>query len=137
MATLYRTDGRMEELQPANGVNWSLEELQTLVGGYIEVTRTVDGRFLVLDEEGKLKRKDLNIFATRLYVYGRHDPIVGDAVVIDTRLEINGPDEEEESSCPTMGSGGVHTDSYYDDGICQTCGAKKKLPIAAEEEDDG
>ena len=92
---LLRADGSAEMLQPTNGVNWQLAELQTLVGGYIEVGRTIDGKYLVLDEEGKLKRKPLNIAATRLYQYGRHDPIVGDAVVIDTFLEMNGPEEED------------------------------------------
>jgi hypothetical protein len=98
MATFLRASGESETLSPANGVNWSLAELQTLVGGYIEVGRTVDGRYLILDEEGKLehKRKPLNIAATRLYQYGRHDPIVGDVVIIDTKLEMNGPDEEEQ-----------------------------------------
>ena len=97
MATLYRTDGRTRELTPANGVNWSLPELQKLVGGYIEVVPTLDGKYMVIDEEGKLehKHKELNYHATRLYKYGRHDPIVGDAVVIDTFLEMNGPEEEE------------------------------------------
>jgi hypothetical protein len=95
MAMLLRADGSAEMLQPPNGVNWQLAELQTLVGGYIEVGRTIDGKYLVLDEEGKLKRKPLNIAATRLYQYGRHDPIVGDAVVIDTFLEMNGPEEED------------------------------------------
>lgn len=96
MATLLRSDGTAEELRPPNGVNWQLAELQTLVGGYIEVTATVDGKYLVLDEEGKLKHKPLNRAATLIYKYGRHDPIVGDAVVIDTKLEMNGPDEEEQ-----------------------------------------
>jgi hypothetical protein len=96
MATFLRSTGESEVLFPANGVFWSLEELQTLVGGYIEVARTVDGRFLVLDEEGKCehKQKPLNIAATRLYQHGRVDPIVGDVVIIDTKLEMNGPDEE-------------------------------------------
>ncbi len=96
MATLLRSDGTMETLQPSNGVHWNVTELQTLVGGYIEVVSTIDGKYLVLDEEGKLKHKPLNIAATRIYKYGRRDAIVGDAVVIDTRLEMNGPDEEEE-----------------------------------------
>jgi hypothetical protein len=96
MATLLRVDGRAETLQPTNGVHWNLTELQTLVGGYIEVARTIDGKYLLLDEEGKRKRKPLNIAATRIYVHGRRDVIVGDAVVIDTLLEMNGPDEEEE-----------------------------------------
>jgi hypothetical protein len=97
MATLLRADGSAEEsLLPSNGVNWNLSELQNLVGGYIEVLKTTDGKFLVVDEEGKLKRKALNIAATRIYQHGRRDPVAGDAVVIDTRLEMNGPDEEEE-----------------------------------------
>jgi hypothetical protein len=96
MATLYRTDGTTEVLTPPNGVNWSLKELQTLVGGYIELTRTIDGRSLIVDDEGKLKGKPLNIAATKLYVYGRHDPIVGDALIVDTHLEMNGPEEDPE-----------------------------------------
>jgi hypothetical protein len=96
MATLLRSDGTTEILTPPNGVNWGLEELQTLVGGYIEVRYTTEGRYLVIDDEGKLKRKPLNIAATRLYVHGRRDVIAGDAVLIDTKLEMNGPDEEEE-----------------------------------------
>ena len=95
MATFLRTDGTTETLQPPNGINWNLEELQTLVGGYIEVTSTIDGKYLVLDEEGKLKHKPLNRAATMIYKHGRRDPIVGDAIVIDTRLEMNGPEEEE------------------------------------------
>jgi hypothetical protein len=96
MAMLLRADGSAEMLQPPNGVNWNIVELQTLVGGFIEVRGTIDGKFLVIDDEGKLKRKPLNIAATRVYLYGRSDVIVGDAVLIDTRLEMDGPDEEEE-----------------------------------------
>jgi hypothetical protein len=96
MATFLRTTGESEDLAPANGINWSLEELQKLVGGYIEIVRTLDGRFMVINEMGKVVRPmlPLNIQATRMYLHGRRDPIVGDAVVVDTLLEMNGPDEE-------------------------------------------
>jgi hypothetical protein len=97
MATFLRITGEREVLSPANGVHWSLEELQTLVGGYIEIVRTVDGRFLVIDEEGMLehKRKKVNGAATRLYVHGRTWPIVGDVLLVDTKLELDGPDDKE------------------------------------------
>lgn len=95
MATFYRTDGSMETLTPPNGVHWCLEELQALVGGYIEIAHTTDGRRMVLDEEGKLKHKPLNIAATRLYQHGQHDPLVGDVLVVDTDLEMNGPEGDE------------------------------------------
>jgi hypothetical protein len=99
MATFLRTTGEMELLSPPNGVHWTLPDLQTLVGGYIEIGRTTDGRYIVLDEEGKLdhKRKPLNVAATKLYQYGRHDPIVGDVLIVDTRAELDGPDDEEEA----------------------------------------
>jgi Domain of unknown function (DUF3846) len=98
MATFLRTTGESETVSPANGVNWTLPELQTLVGGYIEIARTTDGRFLVLDEEGKCghKMKPLNRAATLIYQHGRHDPIVGDVLIVDTMLEMNGPDDEDE-----------------------------------------
>ena len=97
MATFLRTTGECEEIAPANGVHWTLEELQTLVGGYIEIVHTKSGKFLVIDEEGKLKHKPVNLAATLLYRFGDHDPIVGEALIIETRLEMNGPDEEEEA----------------------------------------
>ena len=100
MATLLRISGESESLSPANGINWSLEELQKLVGGYIEIVRTFDGRFMVINEMGKVVRPmlPLNILATKMYLHGRRDPIVGDAVVVDTVLEMNGPDEETVSN---------------------------------------
>jgi hypothetical protein len=38
---------------------------------------------MVVDEEGKLKHMPLNVTATRLYIYGDADPIVGDNLVCD------------------------------------------------------
>jgi hypothetical protein len=97
MATLYMTDGRTKEVRPSNGVHWTLEELQGFVGGYIELVSTIDGRFMVINEEGKLKELELNIPATRLYIHGRRDVILGDALVVDTKLELDGPDDEDKT----------------------------------------
>lgn len=94
MAKFYRSNGTIEEILPLNGVNFTLAEMQTLVGGYIQIGQTRDGAFMVLDEEGKNKQKPFNMLATQLYQYGEHDPIVGD-VMVATWLEINGPDEPE------------------------------------------
>lgn len=96
---LLRADGTTERVTPANGSHWSLAELQTLVGGYIEVVAfpTNNGlSFMVMDEHGKLKRKPRNVAATALYQYGELDPIVGDVVLVTTLLEMNGPEEDEE-----------------------------------------
>ncbi|HTF68654.1 MAG TPA: DUF3846 domain-containing protein [Edaphobacter sp.] len=98
MATLYREDGTTDDVLPANGINFTLEEMQTLVGGYIQLCRTLDNKLImVVDEDGKVKGegKPINIAATSAYIYGEHDPIVGSAVV-GTLLEINGPEDVDE-----------------------------------------
>jgi hypothetical protein len=38
------------------------------------------------------------------------------------------------TSCPAMGSMGIHTESYYDEGICQLCG--EQGPTIEEEEEE-
>lgn len=96
---LYRTDGTIIPVAPANGVHWTLEEMQGMVGGYVEIKRTIDSRWIVLNENGKVVKPmlPLNIAATRLYLYGRHDPIVGPALIVDNRLELDGPEEKEDA----------------------------------------
>ena len=55
MATLYKTDGQPEEVKPRSGDVFELDELQTIVGGYIEIVRTHSNKAMVINEEGKLK----------------------------------------------------------------------------------
>lgn len=67
----------------------TLEQLQTAVGGYIEVVpgfETFGGEICVAfcDEEGKLKGKDINPGATREWhaQFPNDDALVGDIVVV-------------------------------------------------------
>ena len=79
---IIRVDGTQEEFLPANGNDYTLEELrQAIGGGWIQIVGTKDGRLIVVDEEGKLKRFPVNPVATALYIHGDHDPIVGDVLV--------------------------------------------------------
>ena len=41
------------EVTPQNGTDFQLEELQKIVGGYIEVLRLTDNEIMVANEEGK------------------------------------------------------------------------------------
>ena len=92
MALLLRAGGPHEDVRPANPKGFTLTELQTLVGGYIELAPANDADFLlVIDEEGKLKNKPVNEDATLLYKHGWHDSIVGDVLYM-LRSEM---DEEE------------------------------------------
>ena len=95
--SLYTTNGAIIPISPASGVRWTLEELQGLVGGYIETVSTIDGRIMIVNELGKCVEPmlPLNILATRIYCHGRVDPIVGPAVVVDSLQELNAPEDEE------------------------------------------
>lgn len=79
MAKIYRTNGDVENVEPKNGTDFQLEELQDIVGGYIECLNLSDGRLLVCNEEGKLKDLDFNERAN-----GYSDWIVGDVLICKT-----------------------------------------------------
>lgn len=55
----------MTKVEPKNGSDFQLEELQKFVGGYIEIVRLNDSELLVVDEEGLLKHRPLNVTASR------------------------------------------------------------------------
>lgn len=92
MATLYRVMQASSlvcacdniEVQPKNGSDFSLEELQDFVEGYIEVVRLKDDKIMVVNEEGKLNGLPFNVGATLAYNEGtgRYDDIIlGNALV--------------------------------------------------------
>lgn len=60
VAFLVHESGRFEVIKPKNE-KFTLKELQTVVGGYIELAPVKFGNyFIVLDEEGRLKGKKQN-----------------------------------------------------------------------------
>lgn len=74
-ATIVRADGTVEELDRRP----TLKEAQQVVGGWIELVKTKDGRVLVVNEEGKMLNLPRNGFASSLY----HGNIVGDVLVLE------------------------------------------------------
>lgn len=52
-AILIKTDGRMQGVRPANGGDFSLEELQGFVEGLIEIIDLTPNVIMVVNEEGK------------------------------------------------------------------------------------
>ena len=58
MLTVIRTSGEITELKP-KGKKVSLEEMQKVVGGYIEMV-TLKNKVLICNEEGKLMNLPLN-----------------------------------------------------------------------------
>ena len=66
MAQIIKANGEIKETQPSNGTDFSLTELQAVVGGFIEVVHLSDGRLMVVNEEGKLNGLPFNKKASEL-----------------------------------------------------------------------
>lgn len=87
MATLIKADGSQVTIQPQNGTDFSLEELQNYVDGTIQVIylHNQEDEILALNEDGKNQQRPLNIAATELALFNRAifrwDYIVGNVVL--------------------------------------------------------
>lgn len=86
---IIHSDGTMTAVKPKDFKKFTLEELQSYVGGYIEVINLSANKALVVNEEGKLHNLPVNKIATALAQYCNAifptDCIVGDAVVIENK----------------------------------------------------
>ena len=87
MALLLHPDGHFEVRTPRRQ-GWSMSELAEVIGDTVAIVSTVDGRWMAIDDLGKLKNLPLNIEATMIYAFGRSDVIQGPALVIDTFVEL-------------------------------------------------
>ena len=91
MATLIRPNGTTEEVAPANGKKFTVEEVQRLVGGdvqLLEVTPGIHGAIKVMARdkmfvvrEGKQYGLPFNRVATSIYVHSARDRVVGFALI--------------------------------------------------------
>jgi hypothetical protein len=73
---IIRTVGLFDKVEP------TLEQAQSLVGGYVEKITLPNGDALLINEEGLLKKLELNITATDLAGF----PIVGEAILIKKKI---------------------------------------------------
>ena len=83
MAQIIKSNGETKTVEPKNGTDFKLEELQAIVGGYIQIANLRDDEIMVMDDEGKLKEKDLNLQASLRYRrdVNPYDSIVGDVLI--------------------------------------------------------
>ena len=83
MAQIIKSNGQVIETAPKNGTDFQLEELKSIVGGYIEIVNLRDGRLICLNEEGKLYNLPYNYKATDILraAFRTNDFIVGDVLV--------------------------------------------------------
>lgn len=80
-AKLIQPNGHTTEVAPKNGKDFSLEELQGFVDGYIECVYLDSKTIMVINEEGKLNGLPYNHDATVLSGLYPHDVIVGPALI--------------------------------------------------------
>jgi hypothetical protein len=82
IAKLIQPDGQVIPVEPKNGTDFQIEELNEMVGGYIEIVRppSQQGAIMVINEEGKLKGLPFNLLAT-MTANLAGDHIVGNAVL--------------------------------------------------------
>lgn len=82
VARVIHPDGQEEIVRPAQGTKFTLEELQKLVGGYIELVTLPRGNGRVtayVNEDGLSKELPFNYRASQIYQRGT---IVGPMVIV-------------------------------------------------------
>lgn len=84
MSEIIRINGQHQEVSPQDGACFSLDELQSIVGGMIELVALNDTETMVVNEEGKLLNMPYNFEATRIFKNNYPDIeefIVGDVLI--------------------------------------------------------
>ena len=91
MNIIIPVEGETQKFSPANGKKFTLEELQSAVGGHLEFVPAPQGRgyddcsrqpyLVIADEEGVLKQKGYNTGASFLVGY----PLVGDVLIVEEK----------------------------------------------------
>ena len=73
----------VEDVEPANGRDFSLEELQGYVDGLIDIVSLYDGRIMVVNDEGLLDGLPITPLATAIYqnATGVNDYILGNVLI--------------------------------------------------------
>lgn len=87
MAIVIKTDGTKDALQPKDNKVFTLEELKSVVGVYIEIVQLTEDYLMVINEEGKLLDLPINVVATRVYRASRNtdDFIVGNVLICSNK----------------------------------------------------
>lgn len=87
-AAVYHIEGKITQVSPKNGTDFSLEELRGFVKGHIEVVYLAKNTIMIVNEEGKLQGLSVNPNATKILrdYYKTSDYIVGNVLICDSSL---------------------------------------------------
>lgn len=86
MATIIKADGTTVHVCPKNGTDFSLEELNNIVNGSIEIVRLTYAFYMVVNESGKLLSLPYNRLASTFFSIctDGEDSIAGDVLICRT-----------------------------------------------------
>lgn len=75
----------VQDVEPKNGRDFSLEELQGYVEGLIDIVSLYDGRLMVVNDEGLINGLPINPLATAIFqnATGTNDYILGNVLICD------------------------------------------------------
>ena len=82
-AFIYKASGDIIPVLPANGIEFTLKEMQSFVKGHIELVFLKNNEIMVVNEEGKLFNLRVNEEGTKVYNASHNftDIIHGDVLV--------------------------------------------------------
>jgi len=88
-----KNNGTKTTFMDSADIKPTLEQLQKMVGGYIEVVYAENGDQIILDEEGRIKRKPINKKASEYWLGDDWDNddsnILGDVVILSGKARLN------------------------------------------------
>jgi len=85
---LLKANGSRIEVEPKNGKHFTLEEVYKLIDtDQVELIATKNkGLVMLVDEDGKMKKKPYNVKATSMANVRGMDYVVGDVVICPKKL---------------------------------------------------
>ena len=85
MARWIKTDGKVEQVHPQDGKEFSVDEIRTFVGGYFEAIKLTSQDVMYLNEDGIGLQLPINAIATEVLHQHKperaHNPICGNVII--------------------------------------------------------
>ena len=136
---LIKTDGSETLVEPENGQRFTLEELQSLVGGTIDVQILPDGRSIYLNDNGKLTGLAKNETASAIWQTAypiEQYPYNNDGLIVGDILLLSKEDEKAMNVCEECGGTGmISTDEDDGEGHTQRGVGSAPCPLCNRKEE--
>lgn len=118
MARHIKANGTVKKVQPANGTEFSVDELKDFVGGYFEAIKLTSHDVMYLHEDGVGLQLPINAIATEVLHQHKperaHNPICGDVIIAS--LQETGDEDNT-----------LHVQTTPTNAACTECGKSPAL----------